>query len=59
MEKTVNIPYALLLEVYEAAVYRAYEDPQTRFGGGRPEAQELVSQMNEFLDNDDRHRDEE
>lgn len=58
MEKTATIPYALLLEAYEAAVYRAYEDPQTFYTGERPYAVKLVTQLEEFIDNDDKYNQE-
>jgi len=58
MSKTVTIPYALLLEAYEAATYRAYDDPQTFYTGERPYAEELVVKMNEFIEEDDKYQDD-
>jgi hypothetical protein len=53
---TATIPYALLLDVYNAAVYRAHYDPQTFFTGERDEAKKLIAQMNEFVLPDDQYR---
>jgi hypothetical protein len=55
MDKTVTIPYALLLETYQAATYRAYDDPQTFYTGERPEAEKLVAQLEEFVLPDDKY----
>lgn len=56
MDKTVTIPYALLLEAYEAACYDAFDNPQTIYGPGRKEALELVGKMNEFIAQDDQRQ---
>jgi hypothetical protein len=56
MNKTATIPYALLLEAYEAATYRAYDDPQTFYTGERPSAEELVLQLEEFLEEEDKYQ---
>ncbi len=56
MSKTVTIPYALLLEAYEAATYRAYDDPQTFYTGERPYAVKLVEQMNEYMEEEDKYQ---
>ena len=58
MSKTVTIPYALLLEAYEAATYRAYDDPQTFYTGERPYAKELVLLLNEFIEEEDKDQDD-
>ena len=54
----MTIPYALLLEAYEAATYRAYDDPQTFYTGERPYAEELVVKMNEFIEEEDKYQDD-
>jgi|688.fasta_scaffold489819_2 hypothetical protein len=58
MEKTVTIPYALLLELYESQVYDAYYNPQTIYGPGRPEALEFIAKMNEFVAEQDQYEEE-
>ena len=52
----MTIPYALLLEAYEAATYRAYDDPQTFYTGERPYAVKLVEQMNEYMEEEDKYQ---
>jgi hypothetical protein len=55
MDKTANIPYALLLEVYYSTWYRAYDDPQTFYTGERPHIVKLLEKLAEFVDPDDQN----
>jgi hypothetical protein len=55
MDKTANIPYALLLEVYYSTWYRAYDDPQTFYTGERPHIVKLLEKLTEFVDPDDQN----